>query len=107
MGRLMKVLSLAAGAGIAVTIATPAQAAGCNGVVNPFVWGCAPWDNNNGPRYPYYRTRQIVIPANQARVEVRNGVRMVHHQGQWHPVVSAGSGNIVAVANVVSAGGLN
>ncbi len=107
MNKSMKCLAMVAGLGTVIVLAEPALAAGCNGVVNPFVWGCAPWDNNNGPRYPYYRQQRIVIPANQARVEVRNGVRMVNYRGQWHPVVSAGSGNIVAVANVVSAGSGN
>lgn len=32
-----------------------ASAKGCNGVVNPAVWGCAPWDNNNGPKFPNYK----------------------------------------------------
>lgn len=32
----------------------PAQAAGCNGHVNQFEWGCAAWDNNNGPQFPHY-----------------------------------------------------
>ncbi len=37
------------------TSVSSASAAGCNGVVNPAVWGCAPWDNNNGPKYPNYK----------------------------------------------------
>ncbi len=38
-----------------VAVSAPANAAGCNGVVNPLVWGCAPWDNNNGPQFPNWR----------------------------------------------------
>ena len=42
-------------------------AAGCNGVVNAAVWGCAPWDNNNGPQFPNYKPKkaaqQTVAPA--------------------------------------------
>jgi hypothetical protein len=44
-----------------------AVAAGCNGVVNPSVWGCAPWDNNNGPKFPNYKPKkaaqQVAAPA--------------------------------------------
>ena len=32
-----------------------AGAAGCNGVVDQFKWGCAAWDNNNGPQFPHYK----------------------------------------------------
>ena len=44
-----------------------AAAAGCNGVVNAAVWGCAPWDNNNGPNFPNYKPKkaaqQTAAPA--------------------------------------------
>lgn len=42
-------------AGASIMSASSASAAGCNGVVNPVVWGCAPWDNNNGPGFPNYK----------------------------------------------------
>src|SRR5690606_27058383 len=42
--------SLAVAVGLIAMWAAPAHAAGCNGVVNIFQWGCAPWDNNNGPQ---------------------------------------------------------
>lgn len=45
------------------TSAGAAGAKGCNGVVNQLVWGCAAWDNNNGPQYPNYRA-----PTPQASV---------------------------------------
>jgi len=50
-------LAVAALAVIAFGIAAspPAKASGCNGVVSPLEWGCAPWDNNNGPQYPHYQ----------------------------------------------------
>lgn len=35
--------------------ATPAWSNGCNGVVDQLKWGCAIWDNNNGPQYPHYQ----------------------------------------------------
>ena len=40
-----------------------AAAAGCNGVVNPAVWGCAPWDNNNGPKFPNYKPKKAAQPT--------------------------------------------
>jgi hypothetical protein len=98
-------------------VAAPAQAGtGCNGVVNLFVWGCAPWDNNNGSQFPYYRKKQVDIrvPAG-ARVHVKDGSAVVEFNGQKYPVVggagvvAAGSANVVSAggANVVSAGGAN
>jgi hypothetical protein len=44
-------------------LSAPASARGCNGVVNQFEWGCAAWDNNNGPQFPHYKA-----PAQPARV---------------------------------------
>lgn len=38
----------------ALAAAGAANARGCNGYVNQWEWGCAPWDNNNGPQYPHY-----------------------------------------------------
>jgi hypothetical protein len=103
--------TLAAVAGIA-----PAQAAGCNGVVEFFRWSCAPWDNNNGPQFPYYRKKQvnIQVPAG-ARVHTKDGAAVVEFNGQRYPVVgganavAAGGANVVAAgsANVVAAGGAN
>ena len=47
-----------------------AGAAGCNGVVNQFVWGCAAWDNNNGPQYPNYKPpKQAPQPAQQSSID--------------------------------------
>jgi hypothetical protein len=92
-------------------IATPTNAAairGCNGVVNPLVWGCAPWDNNNGPQFPYHKTTRIEIPRAQAQIVVQNGVQMVKdlRSGQVHPIVAGGAGNIVAggAGNVIAVG---
>jgi hypothetical protein len=95
----------------------PAEAGtGCNGVVNIFVWGCAPWDNNNGPQFPYHRKKQVDmrVPAG-AKVHVKDGAAVVEFNGQKYPivggagVVSAGGANVVSAggANVVSAGGAN
>lgn len=41
--------------GVSLLAANEASAKGCNGVVNQAVWGCAAWDNNNGPQFPNYK----------------------------------------------------
>jgi hypothetical protein len=113
-----KSLAVAAGLVIAASAAAPAYAGtGCNGVVNIFQWGCAPWDNNNGPQYPYYRKRQVTMKApSGSRITVKDGHAVVSINGTNYPVVggasgvvSAGGGNVVSAGggNVVSAGGLN
>ena len=87
-----------------MTAATPANAGtGCNGVVNPLVWGCAPWDNNNGPNFPYYKKKELRIPQAKAQVFNQNGVQLVKdlRTGQVHPVI-ANDG-----ASVIATGGLN
>lgn len=99
-------------------VASPAYAGtGCNGVVNIFVWGCAPWDNNNGPKYPYYKKRETSVQAPRgSKITVKDGHAMVNVNGREYPVVggasgvvAAGGGNVVAAGggNVVAAGGLN
>ena len=57
----MRPLAWAAVVGGLLLAAGHAQAAGCNGHVNVAEWGCAPWDNNNGPQFPHY-----VAPAKPA-----------------------------------------
>jgi len=99
-------------------VASPAYAGtGCNGVVNIFVWGCAPWDNNNGPKYPYYKKRATSVQAPRgSKITVKDGHAMVNIGGREYPVVggvssvvASGGGNVVAAGggNVVAAGGLN
>ena len=94
----MKSLKTALAAAMAVglfTFAAPANAGtGCNGVINPFVWGCAPWDNNNGPNFPYYKKSTISVPANKVKIENKNGQAMGQYNGQWYPVISTGGGNV-------------
>ena len=91
---------LAAASAALVAGAAPAMAAGCNGVVNPLVWGCAPWDNNNGPQFAYYvnpRTNQIKIPLKgQPQIRVQNGQQQVLHNNQWLGVIANGGGNVIA-----------
>lgn len=118
----LKRAALAAAVGVMAVApaAAPANAAwgtGCNGVVNIFVWGCAPWDNNNGPQFANYRKRQVVMRAPQgSRISIRDGHAVVTINGSTYPVVggangvvSAGGANVVSAGggNVVSAGGMN
>lgn len=102
----------------AIGFASPAHAGtGCNGVVNILVWGCAPWDNNNGPQYPYYKKKQVTIQAPRgSRITIKDGHAVVNVNGRDYPVVNgasgviaAGGGNVVSAGggNVISAGGLN
>lgn len=114
----LKPAAVAAVVAAAAILPTPALAGtGCNGVVNVFVWGCAPWDNNNGPQYPYHRKRQVSIQAPQgSRITIKDGHAVVTVNGVSYPVVggasgvvSAGGANVVSAGggNVVSAGGMN
>ena len=119
--RIAALLAVAAGG----VTATPALAGnGCNGVVNIFVWGCAPWDNNNGSRFPYYR-KQVVdrnLPKG-TEIKIDNGAAFAKVNGQWKPidggaaaisraggsVIAPGGANVIAAGggNVIAAGGLN
>lgn len=87
--------ALVATAIAAATAAVPAHA-GCNGVTNIFVWGCAPWDNNNGPRFPYYRKTVVEIPKNKAQLVSRNGSSAVLYNGSYYPLISQDGGGLVA-----------
>ena len=69
---------------------------GCNGVINPFVWYCAPWDNNNGAKYPYFKKKTIQVPAAQSKVETKDGTSIVLYNGNYYPLVASGAGNLVA-----------
>lgn len=89
LGGAAAILSLAA--------ALPAAAKGCNGVVNVAVWGCAPWDNNNGPQFPNYRPARAPVAPPPAIIRPQAGV------------IAAGGGNVIAAGggNVIAAGGGN
>jgi hypothetical protein len=91
--RILLALALA---GTSMAVSTPAQARGCNGVVNWFVWGCAGWDNNNGAKYPYFKKHQVSIPASQAQVQTKDGVSVVMYQGTAYPLISQDGGGLVA-----------
>lgn len=68
--------------------ANDASAKGCNGVVDPLKWGCAAWDNNNGPQYPNYKP-----PAKAAKPAVAPAVSAA--QPQRPPAVSNNSNAVV------------
>lgn len=84
-----------------VAVSAPANAAGCNGVVNPFVWGCAPWDNNNGPNYPYFKKVEVRVPVAQGRVVNENGGRFVidTRSGQKFPLIGNDRSTLVGARN--------
>ncbi len=85
-----------AAAALATVAATPAAAGtGCNGVVNIFVWGCAPWDNNNGPNYPYYRKKAVSIPRQGTQIVTKDGVKMALRNGQYYPLIGNDSGSLI------------
>ena len=95
---------------------------GCNGVIEPQTWGCAPWDNNNGPQFKYWKGGNAQKPAAQPAavaakppvpapaLATRPGVAGagVVSQGGGN-VVSQGGGNVVSqgAGNVVSQGAGN
>lgn len=81
---------------LGLTAAMPASAGtGCNGVINPFVWGCAPWDNNNGPQFPYYKKTRITIPKEGTQIVNKNGTQMALRNGTYYPLVTNGGGTLV------------
>lgn len=110
--KISRVVTVCAAVFSFAALATPATAGtGCNGVINPLVWGCAPWDNNNGPKFPYFKKVQINIPQKQAQIFTKDGVQLVRdlRNGQVSPVITVSGGNVIAAGggNAVAAGGLN
>ena len=100
-----------------VLFASLANAAGCNGVVDQLKWGCAAWDNNNGPQYPHYKKPQTqhaparvapAAPSAQAprpTIAPNAGNRLIGNDGAG--IVAAGGGNAVNKSGIVAAGGGN
>jgi len=86
----LPVLAIAAAGGVLLSLGQ-AEAAGCNGHVNVAEWGCAPWDNNNGPQFPHY-----VAPAKPAPA----------HVAPAPPLVKAAPPKIVAPSHPGPANGL-
>lgn len=107
---------LVAVSGLAAVGATSASAAGCNGVVSQLEWGCAAWDNNNGPQYPHYKgsassaPKTIHVPGLNvpAGTVLRiQGADLV--DAKTGRLVASGGGNLVASGggNLVASGGGN
>ena len=90
-----RALAISAASLIALGFAAPAHAAGCNGVVNVFVWGCAPWDNNNGPRYPYFKKKVITIPANGTQIVTKDGAKMALRNGTYYPLIGQDGAGVI------------
>ena len=109
----LAVLGLAASVGFLTT--NEASAKGCNGVVSQLEWGCAAWDNNNGPQFPHYKKPATthapaarIAPAAQAPQPViapNNGNRLIGNDGAG--LVAAGAGNARAKTGLVAAGAGN
>lgn len=79
-----------------MTMSNPASAAGCNGVVDWFKWGCAGWDNNNGPQYPYYQKKVVTVPKQGTQIVDKNGAKFALRNGQYFPLVTQAGGNIIS-----------
>jgi hypothetical protein len=76
-----------------------AAAAGCNGVVNPAVWGCAPWDNNNGPKFPNYKPKKAPQPAAAPAAKTTPtplAQRPVAHPGNASGIISRDGAGIIS-----------
>lgn len=109
--KILNAISLTAS--MALLAGAPAQAAGCNGVVSPAEWGCAPWDNNNGPKFPHYRapaksSTPAPLAAQQQAPQVRAGGDVngfISHNGGG--IVAQGAGNRQGGNGIVAQGGGN
>ena len=72
-----------------------AMAAGCNGVVDQFKWGCAAWDNNNGPQYPHYKApKKTTQPA--AKVAPPKAAPVVRAPQPHNPSVAPNGNRIIS-----------
>lgn len=100
---------------VAATVLASAGSAsagtGCNGVINQFIWGCAFWDNNNGPQYPFYKKKVVHVPATASvpagtLLKVRGNDLVDARSGR---VIAAGAGNVIAAGagNVIASGAGN
>lgn len=97
MPKHMRRFALGSLAVAAAFVATPAAAGtGCNGVVNVFVWGCAPWDNNNGPQFPYYRKKAVTLPVQGTQIVTKDGVRMALRNGTYYPLIGQDGAGIIS-----------
>lgn len=105
-----KILALVAFAA-AVSFADGAMANGCNGHVDQLRWGCAAWDNNNGPQFPYYKAPARPAPTSSvpAPVAAAGSARPAIGTTSGNGIISTNSGGIVAsgAGNIVASGAGN
>jgi hypothetical protein len=109
----LAVLGLAVAVSFLIT--NEASAKGCNGVVNQMEWGCAAWDNNNGPQFPHYNKpasaqpaakTALAVPApSAAAVQPRAGAPIISTNGSG--IVASGAGNAVPKSGIVASGAGN
>jgi hypothetical protein len=107
----------AAGMGLLALSSPQAEAKGCNGYVNQLQWGCAAWDNNNGPQFPHYQAPTAAPAARIAPAALAHPVpptaQLLKPGSVTSPaggkIVAQGGGNIVAQGggNIVAQGGGN
>jgi hypothetical protein len=92
-----------------------ASAKGCNGVVNQLEWGCAAWDNNNGPKFPHYKKPASAPPAAKVApaplaVPKAQAIPQASVLGKGSGVIAQGGGNLISPGNktgVIAQGGGN
>ena len=98
-------------AGLTFLAPNEANAKGCNGVVDQMKWGCAAWDNNNGPEFPHYKKKSNAAakPAVAVARPVTAPPKQVIAPNAASGVVSGGSGNIISggAGNIISGGAGN
>ncbi|MDB5863259.1 MAG: hypothetical protein JWO70_1065 [Betaproteobacteria bacterium] len=112
----LAILGLAAG--ISFLGSNDAGAKGCNGVVNQLEWGCAAWDNNNGPEYPHYKKPDSAQPAAKtappaptvaappaAALQPRAAAPIISTNGTG--IIAQGGGNAVSKSGIIAQGGGN
>ena len=100
--RQMKIISTA----VLLAVATPALANGCNGVVSQLEWGCAAWDNNNGPQFPHYnKTGAASAQPNNRNIMGNNGANILGNNGA--NILGNNGANIVGTNSSRIAGGNN
>jgi hypothetical protein len=100
----------AAGMGLLALSSPQAEAKGCNGYVNQFQWGCAAWDNNNGPQFPHYQAPTAAPAARIAPAALAHPVPATSQLLKpGSNVTSPAGGKIVAQGggNIVAQGGGN
>ena len=88
------VLGLAVGTCF-LTGSNEASARGCNGVVDQFKWGCAAWDNNNGPQYPHYKKPAKTTAPAKVRAPATPAQRPTIQHNQGNGIISRDGAGII------------